>query len=35
VTPTCGLAGADPRRVPSVLQHCRAAAQALVDDPEG
>jgi methionine synthase II (cobalamin-independent) len=35
VTPTCGLAGADPRRVPAVLQHCRAAAQALVDDPEG
>ena len=35
VTPTCGLAGADPRRVRAVLQHCRAAAQTLVDDPEG
>jgi hypothetical protein len=35
VTPTCGLAGADPRRVRAVLQHCRAAAQMLVDDPEG
>jgi len=35
VTPTCGLAGADPRQVPALLRHCRAAALALVDDPEG
>ena len=35
VTPTCGLAGADPRQVPALLRHCRAAARALVDDPEG
>lgn len=35
VTPTCGLAGVDPRQVAAVLRHCRAAAQALVDDPEG
>jgi hypothetical protein len=34
VTPSCGMAGADPRRVRAVLQHCRAAARALVDDPE-
>jgi methionine synthase II (cobalamin-independent) len=35
VTPTCGLAGADPRQVPALLQHCRAAARALADHPEG
>ena len=35
VTPTCGLAGASPQHALAVLRHCRAAASALADDPEG
>jgi methionine synthase II (cobalamin-independent) len=35
VTPTCGLAGASPDRARAVLELCRAAARALVEDPEG
>lgn len=35
LTPACGLAGASPVYVRSVLAHLRAAATRLVEDPEG
>jgi len=35
VTPTCGLAGADPGHTLAALQLARAAARQLADDPEG
>jgi methionine synthase II (cobalamin-independent) len=35
VTPTCGLAGATPGYALAALEHCRAAARSLVEDPEG
>jgi len=35
LTPSCGLAGASPQRALAVLRHCREAARALADDPEG
>ena len=35
VTPTCGLAGADPGQARAALERARTAAQLLVDDPEG
>jgi methionine synthase II (cobalamin-independent) len=35
VTPTCGLAGASPAHARAALASCRAAAQVLVEDPEG
>jgi methionine synthase II (cobalamin-independent) len=35
VTPTCGLAGASPGYARAALQHARAAAQVLAEDPEG
>lgn len=34
VTPTCGLAGADPEHVRSALRLAREAAAQLADDPE-
>ena len=34
VTPTCGLAGADPGSARDALRLSRAAARTLVDDPE-
>lgn len=34
VTPTCGLAHADPTEARAALQRCTQAAQLLVDDPE-
>lgn len=35
VTPTCGMAGADPAHVLSAMRLARAAAAQLADDPEG
>jgi methionine synthase II (cobalamin-independent) len=35
VTPTCGLAAASPAYARAALEHCRAAARSLADDPEG
>lgn len=35
LTPTCGLAGADPQRARAVLERLRQVAQALEEDPEG
>jgi methionine synthase II (cobalamin-independent) len=35
VTPTCGLAGASPAYARAAMRHSRAAAQVLLDDPEG
>ena len=34
VTPTCGMAGADPAHVLAALRLARAAAGQLADDPE-
>jgi hypothetical protein len=35
VTPACGLAGASPAYARAAMRHSRAAAQVLLDDPEG
>lgn len=35
VTPTCGLAGAEPAHAVAALRRARAAASRLADDPEG
>lgn len=35
LTPTCGLAGADPQRARAVLERLRQVAQALEEDPDG
>ena len=35
ITPTCGLAAATPGYARAALEHCRAAARSLVDNPEG
>jgi hypothetical protein len=35
ITPSCGLAGADPGYARSVLLACREAARRIVDDPQG
>jgi hypothetical protein len=35
VTPTCGMAGADPGHAVAALRLAGAAARQLADDPEG
>jgi len=35
ITPTCGLAAATPGYARAALEHCRAAARSLSNDPEG